>query len=278
MIRRELFVIPIVLICLLTTFRDSWAQAGLRSDENNDLQSLIVQAENGSAASQAELGSMYMDGRGVARDYQEALKWSQMAADQGNPKGMNGLGILYYHGWGVSQNYARALGLFRGAAEKGYAHAEFNVGMMYEYGEGVSRDPQEAKAWYEKAGTDGDLNALSAVGKGSIRSADKLRYGFLGIVLIASIGAFVPIAFPRLLPRIQHRRLSLFALGMSGLLYAGLSEYGLANNNMRFSPHAGAFAISKLSAAILVVALGILFLVRKQEMRKPSGRATDHTT
>jgi hypothetical protein len=274
--RSKLSVILVVSLCLLADGRHSSAQGGARVQENSDLQSLLAQAEKGSAASQAELGSMYTDGRSVTRDYQEAFKWNRSAADQGNPEGLNGLGMLYYHGWGVERNYTHAFELFQMAAEKGYAHAKYNVGMMYEYGEGVSRNPIEAKAWYQKAAADGDLKALSALGNGPIRGADRLRYGFLGIVMIASIGAFVPIAFPKVLPRI-HQHLSLFVLGLSGLVYVGLSVYGLANN-MRFSPHAGAFAICKLSAAMIVILLGIFVFVRRHEAGKTSGRpsALDH--
>jgi TPR repeat protein len=40
-------------------------------------------AEHGSAAGEHQLGEAYQFGRGVAQDYQTAMKWYQAAADHG---------------------------------------------------------------------------------------------------------------------------------------------------------------------------------------------------
>jgi Sel1 repeat len=221
-------------------------------------------AEKGDASSQAAMGSMYAYGRGVPLDYQEAVNWYHKAAAQGNPEGLDGLGVLYYHGWGVKQDYPRAFELFQSAAQKGYAHAEYNVGMMYEYGEGVPRNPGRAEQWYEKAANDGDIKAQNALGKGLASGAEKLRYVFLGIVSLASIGAIFFPVFPKSWPYIGQHRVSLLTLGLAGALFVGLSAYGIANNNMRFSPYASAFAICKLLLAVIVIALGIPVVFRKR--------------
>jgi uncharacterized protein len=44
---------------------------------------------------------MYANGRGVQKDYAEALKWYRLAADQGLASAQHNLGFMYANGWGV---------------------------------------------------------------------------------------------------------------------------------------------------------------------------------
>jgi len=41
-------------------------------------------AEQGDAEAQLNLGDMYSDGEGIAKDDREAVKWYRLAAEQGN--------------------------------------------------------------------------------------------------------------------------------------------------------------------------------------------------
>jgi TPR repeat protein len=66
-----------------------------------------VRAEKGDAASQFNLGMLYVSGKGVSKDEAEAVRW------------------------------------LRKAAEQDYAEAQFNLGNHYHKGEGVARPPQE---------------------------------------------------------------------------------------------------------------------------------------
>lgn len=62
-------------------------------------------AEQGDAVAQAELGSLYHQGRGVAQNYAQAVLWYREAADQGNAVAQFSLGELYGMGReGVGQN------------------------------------------------------------------------------------------------------------------------------------------------------------------------------
>ena len=70
---------------------------------------------------------MYINGRGVARDDPEAVRW------------------------------------YRRAAEQGYATGQFNLGFMYENGRGVRRDRVEAVRWYRMAAEQGDEDAPKAL-------------------------------------------------------------------------------------------------------------------
>lgn len=69
-------------------------------------------------------------------------------ADQGDASAQNDLGGMYANGRGVRRNYAEALKWWRRAADQGYASAQFSLGLMYEKGNGVPQDFVEAHTWY----------------------------------------------------------------------------------------------------------------------------------
>jgi TPR repeat protein len=54
-----------------------------------------AKAEKGEAVSQYNLGVMYDNGRGVPKDYKEAVKWFRKAAEQGHAKAHFNLGVMY---------------------------------------------------------------------------------------------------------------------------------------------------------------------------------------
>jgi TPR repeat protein len=64
----------------------------------------------------------YFQGKGVPKDYAEALKWYRKAADQGHALAQNGVGVCYERGCGVLKDYAEAVKWFRKAAELGEAY------------------------------------------------------------------------------------------------------------------------------------------------------------
>src|SRR5450755_4063929 len=84
-------------------------------------------ADQGNPLAQARLGVLYASGKGVARDYAEAMKWFGRAAAQGFAKGQAGLGLGFESGQGVVQNYSEAAKWYRMAAEQGFAPAQFSL-------------------------------------------------------------------------------------------------------------------------------------------------------
>jgi TPR repeat protein len=54
-----------------------------------------IRAEQGDAKSQWALGAMYYYGRGVPKDYVEAVRWYRKSADQGNDNGEYSLANMY---------------------------------------------------------------------------------------------------------------------------------------------------------------------------------------
>lgn len=101
-------------------------------------------AEQGDAAAQATLGTMYFDGQGVKLDHQKALFWNTKAAAQGRPDAMLHLGLAYqqldYQMLGdppmdaETANYwfAKAAETAKPLSDKGDAIGEYVVGtLMY---------------------------------------------------------------------------------------------------------------------------------------------------
>jgi TPR repeat protein len=64
-------------------------------------------AESGNANAQNNLARMYEDGRGVPKDYSEAVKWFHRAADQGVAAAQFNLGRAFEIGRGVPKDYKR---------------------------------------------------------------------------------------------------------------------------------------------------------------------------
>ena len=121
-------------------------------------------AEQGHAHGQTSLGAMYGTGRGVSKDDAEAVRWYRRAAEQGFARAQSWLGDMYRTGRGVGRDYAEAVRWFRRSAEQGHAGGQANLGYMYERGDGVSRDNTEAVRWYERSARQGHSPAQYNLG------------------------------------------------------------------------------------------------------------------
>ncbi len=109
---------------------------------------LAKRAEGGDTQAALSLGMRYRDGRGVPRDYKEALKWYRRCADAGDAAGMDNVGFMYLRGWGVPGDFDIAAAYFKAGAGKGDAQALFNLGNCYFSGQGVEQDYSRAiDAW-----------------------------------------------------------------------------------------------------------------------------------
>lgn len=105
-------------------------------------------ADQGDARAQYNLGVMYAKGRGVTKDWAEAMKWYRRAADLGYAEAQHYLGFMYSLGLGVTQDSAEAAKWYRKAADQGHTTAQSNLGHMYEKGEGMQQDNVQAHMWY----------------------------------------------------------------------------------------------------------------------------------
>jgi TPR repeat protein len=121
-------------------------------------------AEQGVASAQNNLGLMYDNGQGVPQDHAAAMSWYRKAAEQGHASAQNNLGVMYVKGQGVAPDHAAAVNWFRKAAEQGNASAQYSLGLMYAKGQGVPQDQAAAASWYRKAADQGVANAQNSLG------------------------------------------------------------------------------------------------------------------
>jgi TPR repeat protein len=103
------------------------------------------------ATVQNNIGIMYMDGRGVARNMPLAVQWLARSAANGSSLGQNNLGGLYRDGKGVNRDFGKAVTYFSASAAQGNAAGQLNLGLLYMYGQGVRQDLTKAYMWFDLA-------------------------------------------------------------------------------------------------------------------------------
>jgi TPR repeat protein len=112
-----------------------------------------VASGRGSLEASAWLGSLYMYGRGVTRDWDKGLGLIQQAANGNNPVGLRFAGEVYERGM---NNYTQAMTLYNQAANLGDANSMTWLGRMYLNGLGVTKNVTTATSWFLKASNAGD--------------------------------------------------------------------------------------------------------------------------
>ncbi len=108
-------------------------------------------AREGDARAQTWVGVMHGEGKGVARDYQAAVRWLGRAASQGYSEAEFRLGVIHEFGHGVAEDKARARAYYEGAANHGHVEAQIRLGELYEFGIGTATDFVTAYMWAEIA-------------------------------------------------------------------------------------------------------------------------------
>lgn len=137
----------------------------VHSNDTGALGELRAKAEKGNAYVQFSLGEMYSEGRGVPKDYAEAVKWFRKAADQGAVAAQSILGLMYASGLGVSKDDAEAVKWGRKAADQGNASGQALLGIMYREGRGVPKHDGEAVVWFHKAADQGNAYGQGLLGE-----------------------------------------------------------------------------------------------------------------
>ena len=121
---------------------------------------LVEKAKRGDTAAQLAMAVRYRDGKGVARDNVEALRWARMAADRGDAAAMDFVGWMFFKGLGVKRNATIAAGYFKAAADKS-AQAAWNLGQCYFGAQGVEQDVPQALELWKKAASMGSGRAAA---------------------------------------------------------------------------------------------------------------------
>ena len=136
----------ILLNCLLMSLLVNLTYANLSPKH---IQQLKQQAKQGDADAQTELGN-HAELRG---DYKQAFHWFKQLTKQDKVDdkggGLTNLGLMYMNGKGVTKNYKQAKCYFQKAINLGYKHTYGNMGLLYyNGGHGVKKDIKKAKHYY----------------------------------------------------------------------------------------------------------------------------------
>jgi TPR repeat protein len=109
-----------------------------------------------------QVASMYEKGDELPQSYFEAAKWYRKAVDL-DPKAGVKLASMFIDGKGVPKDYAQAMTLCQNAAKQNYGPADYCVGFIYQHGLGTELDLKEAAKWYEQGSKRGSVPAIMAL-------------------------------------------------------------------------------------------------------------------
>ena len=134
---------------------------GWNAYESGDYKTAIAEwtplAEQGDVFCQFVLGTMYDNGKGVAKNFKKAVKWYTLAAEQGDADAQFYLGNMYDFGKGVLENDKTARKWNKLAAEQGHGAAQKNLGFLYSLGGIFPIDTKRGYMWFSLATHNGDL-------------------------------------------------------------------------------------------------------------------------
>lgn len=138
------------------------------------VQLYVVACKAGSNRAKYNLGSLYLSGLAVPKDYRKALVLFEEAAAAGDFDAMFNIAYIYDRGFLGEQDIESARVWYERAAQAGSGRAQYDMGAIYEHGRGVPIDLTLARYWYERA-----------VHSGVARAHDNLR----SIEAIIAIGS-----------------------------------------------------------------------------------------
>ncbi|MDO5518613.1 MAG: tetratricopeptide repeat protein, partial [Clostridium sp.] len=122
-------------------------------------------AMKGNAFSQNALGLLYLNGRGVRKNYTAAMIWLQKSAENEYSPAFYQLGRIYYLGLGTEKSYKKAFYWYKKSADLDFAAAQYAISFMYKNGEGCEVDNLKAYYWIERAAENGYEDAYYIVGE-----------------------------------------------------------------------------------------------------------------
>lgn len=112
------------------------------------------------------MGYCYEKGQGVVLSFKKAVQFYEQAVNQGSVRGCKLLANCYLEGTGVEKDANKALELYMMAANAGDEQAMYLIGSLYEEGdEGIKKDLKEAKKWYKKSAAAGYEPAQAALNR-----------------------------------------------------------------------------------------------------------------
>ena len=156
-------------VCGLLAPAVAAVKAGMLAYANGDykkaLAELTLAAQSGNTLAQFTIGFMYANGKGVAKNDAEALRWYRMAAEKGQADAQYAVGFMYATGRGVVQpDPVEAAKWYRKAAGQGHTGAQYNLALAYSEGHGVPQDDEAAANWFRRAAENQHTGAAYRLG------------------------------------------------------------------------------------------------------------------
>ena len=139
--------------------------SGVAASSATGLSRLQEQAEQGDAQAQYRLAVALMDRYeevGRLQLQQDSQEWLKEAASQGLAEAQLELGTRYLEGRGVVQDFGQATLWVEKSASQGHAEAMYTLGDMARSGKAVEHDLVDAYVWLNLASARGDQRAYSS--------------------------------------------------------------------------------------------------------------------
>jgi TPR repeat protein len=115
----------------------------------------LALAKDQNKATALDVAEMYLEGRGVNRDYDKAIEYYTELAEQYVAEAHLKLGMIYSHGPPLTPNYELAEAHFQMAEVLGSAEAAYHLGLLRLNGQGMPADRAAAQSMFELAAQNG---------------------------------------------------------------------------------------------------------------------------
>ena len=106
-----------------------------------------------------EMGQRYYRGKGIRKDYAQALAWYEKAAQKNHPGAIFKMGSMYAMGRGTEADPAKAIEWYEKGSDLNNGLCQFALGQAYYEGTGVEKDVFKAKEYYELSDENGGYNS-----------------------------------------------------------------------------------------------------------------------
>jgi hypothetical protein len=144
----------------------------MKLSPKQEIAALTKKANAGDVRAQNQLGVMYAEGNGVAKDAAKAMLLFRKAVAHGHSDAQYNLGSMYDNGEGVAKDAIKAVEWYHKSATQGHSDAQFSLALAYANSKGVSKDAAVAVTWLQKSAAQGHsfaqyyLSLMYALGEG----------------------------------------------------------------------------------------------------------------
>src|SRR5882724_3392068 len=128
-------------------------------------------AKRGDADAQNNLGWIYLNGYGVSKNVDEAIKWLTKSAENGNLQAAGRLAAHYFFDMGEYKDIQEGIRWYRFGAERGDISDQTSLAFILREGGfpfndiKIEKDPNEAAKWYLRAARQGNGDAQIEIGE-----------------------------------------------------------------------------------------------------------------